>query len=204
MLALHTVTNAPGETLHLTARALNVIGPVWCPAPGNVDDSVDSICAGTVLKTNSTGQGQQGPASPHALLIASKPGDILLHRHPVSLVKACEDHKESSRSDAVKDKDIPVPHHASETSSNLQNQLLEKLEEMEEEMKEVHSEMKEKRHSQTSSALLQSSESSEAASFLHSLCGGDCSRSFQEKIAKSRDMSFVREFTGWWIRRGAE
>ena len=185
MLALHAVT-APGQALHLTARALNVIGPVLCPAPESVDDSVESaMCSGTVLKANT---------SKASMLTASKPGDILLYKNPVSLVKACV--SESPKSDAFKE----VPHRSTSSSSLT---LLEKLEEMEEEMKEIHAEMKEKNEKSVNSAFSTLQSSSESASFLHSLCGGDCSHSFQAKIAKAREVSFLREFTGWWIRQAS-
>jgi hypothetical protein len=80
---------------------------------------------------------------------------------------------------------------------------------MEEEIREIHSEMnemksmKEEKVSSVGPALLQSV-AAEAANFLHSLCEGDCLRSFQQKLEKGHQASFLREFTGWWIRRDAE
>lgn len=210
MLALHAVASNAAlgtEALHVTARALDVVGPALCPAPEN------GACAGTILKANST--------EPSIMLTALKPGDILLQKNPVSMVKACLSNPpsnpmshmdlkmEHSKLVAEKSESRHAEPHTGEAGSSIQSKLLEKLEQMEEEIREIHSEMnemksmKEEKVSSVGPALLQS-EAAEAANFLHSLCEGDCLRSFQQKLEKGHQASFLREFTGWWIRRDAE
>eukprot|EP00438_Fugacium_kawagutii_P009471 Skav204844 [mRNA] locus=scaffold1883:39376:43985:- [translate_table: standard] len=213
MLALHQLAaDATGgnTALFVAARALDVVGPSLCPAPGRCDSRA------TVLKMNTTGEGKEGRGGEGSegegregrregrevtgigekfIFAALKPGQLLLEKRPISALQICESSEvsklvepsllEKPSKEKEKEKEMDV--------KTLQTKLFEKLEQMEEEMME----MRDIKQKELKSVSLLAGSSDRSASFLHSLCGGDCAQSFQKKLTAKA--SFLQEFTGWWM-----